>query len=312
VGAEGVREDRGVSIPGAARPSGDWRDLAAGVRLLASDLDGTLVRHDGSVSAYTRETLTAARDSGVPVVFVTGRPPRWMPPVVESTGHTGVAICANGGLLLDLATMQVLDAHGIPQPVLEEVVTTLRSEVPGIAFALEWAPGTGTAPDEHFGHEHAYVPRYPVGAPPTAADVRALAEGRTVVKLLARVALGGHDADSFLEHALAHVEHLVTVTHSDSADVLLEMSALGVSKGSELARYAAGLGLGPAACAAVGDMPNDVPMLSWAGAGLAVEGAHPRVLEAADGVLPGPEEDGVARFLAAVLGTPQPEGRPAG
>jgi hydroxymethylpyrimidine pyrophosphatase-like HAD family hydrolase len=46
-------------------------------------------------------------------VFVTGRPPRWMPPVVESTGHTGVAICANGGVLLDLATMAVLEAHGI-------------------------------------------------------------------------------------------------------------------------------------------------------------------------------------------------------
>ena len=285
----------------------DWRELADGVRLVASDLDGTLVRHDGTVSALTRETLTAARDSGVPVVFVTGRPPRWMPPVVESTGHAGVAICANGGILLDLATMRVLEAHGIPGGALDEVVTTLRTEVPGISFALEWAPEPGTEPDTHFGHEHAYVPRYPVGAPPTADDVRALAEGRTVVKLLARVALGGHDADSFLEQALAHVEHLVTVTHSDSADVLLEMSALGVSKGSELARYAASLGLPAAVCAAVGDMPNDLPMLEWAGAGLAVEGAHPRVLEAADAVLPGPQDDGVARFLAAVLaGGPAP------
>lgn len=279
----------------------DWRDLTSGVALLATDLDGTLVRHDGTVSAFTRETLTAARDSGVPVVFVTGRPPRWMPPVVESTGHTGVAICANGGVLLDLATMSVLEALGIGTDVLDEVVTTLRAEVPGIAFALEWAPEPGTAPDDHFGHEHAYVPRYPAGSPPTAEDVRALAEGRTVVKLLARVALGGHDADSFLEHALTHVDHLVTVTHSDSADVLLEMSALGVSKGSELARYAASLGLGPRDCAAVGDMPNDLPMLSWAEAGLAVEGAHPRVLAAADAVVPGPEDDGVARFLAAAL-----------
>ena len=279
----------------------DWRELADGVRLVASDLDGTLVRHDGTVSALTRETLTAARDSGVPVVFVTGRPPRWMPPVVESTGHAGVAICANGGILLDLATMRVLEAHGIPGGALDEVVTTLRTEVPGISFALEWAPEPGTEPDTHFGHEHAYVPRYPVGAPPTADDVRALAAGRTVVKLLARVALGGHDADSFLEQALAHVEHLVTVTHSDSADVLLEMSALGVSKGSELARYAASLGLGPRDCAAVGDMPNDLPMLSWAEAGLAVEGAHPRVLAAADAVVPGPADDGVARVLAAAL-----------
>lgn len=296
MGVGGVREDRGV-----VATSRDWRELAVGVGLLASDLDGTLVRHDGTVSAFTRETLAAARDSGVPVVFVTGRPPRWMPPVVESTGHAGVAICANGGIVLDLATMRVVDAHAIPTDALDEVVTTLRSEVPGIAFALEWVPPEGGDPDSHFGHEHAYVPRYPVGSPPTAADVRSIAEGRSVVKLLARVALGGHDADSFLEHALGHVEHLVTVTHSDSADVLLEMSALGVSKGSELARYAASLGLRAEHCAAVGDMPNDLPMLAWAGAGLAVEGAHERVLDAADAVLPGPKDDGVAQFLAAVL-----------
>ena len=48
-------------------------------------------------------------------------------------------------------------------------------------------------------------------------------------------------------------------------------------------------------------------MLAWAGVGLAVEGAHPRVLAAADAALPGPDDDGVARFLAAVLGTdPRP------
>lgn len=280
----------------------DWRELTSGVALLATDLDGTLVRHDGTVSAYTRETLTAARDSGVPVVFVTGRPPRWMPPVVESTGHTGVAICANGGVLLDLATMSVLEALGIGTDVLDEVVTTLRAEVPGIAFALEWAPEPGTAPDDHFGHEHAYVPRYPAGSPPTAEDVRALAEGRTVVKLLARVALGGHDADSFLEHALTHVDHLVTVTHSDSADVLLEMSALGVSKGSELARYAASLGLGPRDCAAVGDMPNDLPMLAWAGTSYAMGNAHAEVRAAARHVVPSNDGDGVARTLARIFG----------
>ncbi len=282
-------------------PTADtWSDLAPGVALVASDLDGTLVRHDGSVSSFTRETLTAARDLGVPVVFVTGRPPRWMPPVVEATGHTGVAICANGGILLDLETGAILEAHGIPDGALDEVVTTLRAEVPGIAFALEWAP-EDAAPDTHFGHEHAYIPKYPVGTPPTADDVRALAEGHTVVKLLARVALGDHDADSFLEQALAHVEHRVTVTHSDSADVLLEISALGVSKGSTLAGYAASLGIAPPACAAIGDMPNDIPMIAWAGVGLAVDGAHERVLRVADAVLPGPEDDGVARFLAAVL-----------
>ncbi len=113
----------------------------------------------------------------------------------------------------------------------------------------------------------------------------------------------GHDADSLLEHALEHVAHLVSVTHSNSGDVLLEMSAAGVTKGSTLATYAAGLGLGAAEVAAAGDMPNDVPMITWAGVGLAVEGAHPRVLAAADAALPGPADDGVAAFVDAVLRT---------
>ena len=281
----------------------DWTGLTRGIDLVATDLDGTLLREDGSVSAYTVETLAQARAAGLPVVFVTGRPPRWLPVVVEATGHGGVAICANGAVLLDLVTGEVLRSHPIAAPVLDEVVRTLRTEVPGIAFAVEWVPlgDAAQAPDTHFAHEDGYRPRYPVGAPAQAPDVRDLTRDRGVVKLLARVVGGGHDADSLLDHAIALVAHLVTVTHSSADDVLLEISAAGVSKGSTLAEHAAGLGVGPDAVAAVGDMPNDVPMLRWARVGLAVEGAHPRARDAADAVLPGPADDGVARFVAAVL-----------
>ena len=122
-----------------------------------------------------------------------------------------------------------------------------------------------------------------------------------MVKLLARVLGTDHDADSLLDHALGHVDHLVSVTHSNAGDVLLEMSAVGITKGTALASYADGLGIHPSAVAAAGDMPNDVPMLAWAGVGLAVEGAHETVLAVADAVLPGPDDDGVARFVGAVL-----------
>ena len=287
----------------------DWTTLTGGVRLVATDLDGTLLREDGSVSAFTLDTFARARSVGLPVVFVTGRPPRWLPQVVEATGHGDVAICANGAVLLDLAGGTVLEAHPIPDDVLHEVVTTLRAEVPGIAFAVEWVPAGDLAlgPDTHFAHELAYLPRYPVGEPVQGPDVRDLTAGRRVVKLLARATGSRHDADSFLDHALGHVAHLVTVTHSNADDVLLEMSAAGVTKGSTLAEHAARLGVAATETAAAGDMPNDLPMLEWARVGLAVEGAHPRVLEAADAVLPGPGDDGVARFVDAVLaGSPGP------
>jgi Cof subfamily protein (haloacid dehalogenase superfamily) len=278
----------------------DWTSLAGGVRLVATDLDGTLLRADGSVSAYTVDVFARARAADLPVVFVTGRPPRWLPVVAEVTGHTGAAICANGAVVIDLATGALLDAHPIAPEVLDEVVRTLRAELPAIGFAAEWVTDTGESGTE-FGHEHAFVPRYPVGEPDRSEDVRDLTSGRQVVKLLARVLGTDHDADSFLDHALAHVDHLVTVTHSNAGDVLLEMSAVDVTKGTSLAAYAEGLGVLAADAAAAGDMPNDVPMLTWAGVGLAVEGAHPAVLEVADAVLPGPDGDGVAGFVAAVL-----------
>ena len=276
---------------------GDWRRLIDGISLLASDLDGTLLRRDGSVSEFTVETLARARSEGLPVVFVTGRPPRWMPEVVRATGHAGVGVCANGAVVIDLASHEVVAAYPLGEPVLAEVVATLRTEVPGIAFGVEWVPTGEPTP---FAHEHDYLPRYPVAEAERADDVRDLARGRDVVKLLARVP-SGHDADSLLAHALEHVAHLVTVTHSDSQDVLLEMSALGVTKGSTLAAHAAGLGLDRTKVAAVGDMPNDVPMLQWAGWGFAMTGAHPEAVAAAPHLAASVAEDGVAQVIEMLL-----------
>ena len=65
----------------------DWLDLAAGISLVATDLDGTLLRPDTTVSAFTVDTLARARAAGLPVVVVTGRPPRWIVPVAAATGH---------------------------------------------------------------------------------------------------------------------------------------------------------------------------------------------------------------------------------
>lgn len=305
----GVGEDRGVGVV-------EWGRLASGVRLVATDLDGTLLRPDGSVSPFTVDVLGRARAAELPVVFATGRPPRWMPSVVDVTGHLGAAICANGALVIDLVDGRVLERHPIAHDVLVEVVETLRSEVPGIAFAIEYAPESDDMP---FAHESGYQARYPVDDAHRGPDVRVLAHGRDVVKLLARVGPPGRgdaagsahvdstqraDADAFLARGEEHVANLVTLTHSDAHDVLLEMSAPGVSKGAALADYARRLGVPASQAAAVGDMPNDVPMLAWAGVALAVEGAHPSVVEAAAAVLPGPSDDGVARFIDAVLTAP--------
>lgn len=280
----------------------DWLPLADGIGLVATDLDGTLLRPDTTVSPFTVDTLRRAREADLPVVVVTGRPPRWIVPVARATQHSGAAIGANGAVLVDLATGLITESFPLDADALDEVVSTLRAEVPGIGFAVEWA-APDSAHTETFAYERAFRTRFPIEIPAYDGDIREAARGRRVVKLLARVEGDHHDADTFVDLAVGHVEHLVTVTHSNSDDVLLEMSARGVTKGSALARVAAEHGVEPRAAAAAGDMPNDVPMLSWAGVGLGVQGAHPLVLGVADAVLPSPQEDGVARFVDAVLAT---------
>ena len=68
-------------------------------RLVATDLDGTLLHSDGTVTARTRSVLAELDDLGIPVVFTTGRPIRWMVDLWESVGGHGLAICSNGGIV---------------------------------------------------------------------------------------------------------------------------------------------------------------------------------------------------------------------
>lgn len=259
--------------------------MTARPRLVASDLDGTLVRSDLSVSDRTREVLARVEEAGALFVMVTGRPPRWMAPVADATGHRGLAVCANGALVYDLHTEQVVRSDLISAEAAGQVVTALRREVPGIAFAVE----KGLA---GFGREASYVPRWDNGEVLVAPVEELIASG--VVKLLARHE--GMGSDDLLSRARAVVGDLAECTHS-SSDGLLEISATGISKASGLASLAEEWGVAAAEVVAFGDMPNDLPMLSWAGHAVGMANAHPEVLEAVDEVTASNDDDGVAQVL---------------
>jgi hydroxymethylpyrimidine pyrophosphatase-like HAD family hydrolase len=96
---------------------------------------------------------------------------------------------------------------------------------------------------------------------------------------------------------------LVETTHSNPDDVLLEMSAHGVTKGSTLRMVAEELGIAAQEVAAVGDMPNDIPMLLWAGASYAVADAHPAAKSAAGSVIGPNSAESVADLIEAILAT---------
>ena len=266
-------------------------------RLLGSDLDGTLLRSGGVIADETVAALRLAEAEGLEVVFVTGRPPRWMFEIPEMTGHRGLALCSNGAVLLDLSGHEIVHADLMDPEVGIEAAARLRSIDPNIAFAVELA-----LPDQGFLIDGNYVPRWETTfVPPTATIDEMFATGQ-VVKLLARPSAEmSHNADEFLADADAALEGIVDVTHSDIHDVLVEMSLLGVNKGSGLARYAAERGWDSSQVAAVGDMPNDIPMLKWVSRGAAVANAHDEVKAVANIHLPSNDDHGVAHFIERLI-----------
>jgi Cof subfamily protein (haloacid dehalogenase superfamily) len=261
------------------------------MRMVACDLDGTIVRPDGTVSQRTVAALAACERAGVRVVFVTGRPPRWMASVAEATGHRGVAVCANGAVVYDLTSERILATRALAAAAVIDVAEAVLSAVPGGAFAMETLAGFRREPDYH--------PRSGPESVPVGPLAVLLEDDPVVVKLLYRVQNGV--ADAMLAAAREALDGVAEPVHSDSGGCLLEISALGVSKASTLAEIATRSGLGPQDVVAFGDMPNDVPMLRWAGVGYAVADGHQEALAAADRVAPGCAKDGVAQVLEQLL-----------
>jgi Cof subfamily protein (haloacid dehalogenase superfamily) len=258
-------------------------------KLVATDLDGTLVRSDGTVSPYTHDVIAELDKRGVPVVFVTGRPLRWAEEVFRYVGAHGLAVVSNGALVWDVARGEVDLVREIPVDVGLEVCRLIRDAVPGSTFAVETLAGIALESD--------FMERHPV---PDGSRRGSLDEifDSPAVKLLAR-----HEelpAQEFWDLALAAVADRAVITWS-STSALLEISAAGVTKASTLALLCKRLGVDPTDVIAFGDMPNDLPMLEWAGRSWAMADAHPTVIAAADHVAPGHDEDGVATVLAGVF-----------
>lgn len=260
-------------------------------RLVATDLDGTLLGPDGEVSAFTRDVLVALDEIDVPVVFVTGRPIRWMETLWSSVGGHGLAILSNGGIVYDVEDHSVRRARTIDPDVLVDVGHALRDAVPGTKFALEKTTGFSREPD--------FMPRIKATTDPGAklARLEDLVDG-DVVKLLARHE--GIEPEEFWTMVEAVVGDRITTTWS-SVGALVEMSGRGVTKASTLADLCVDLGVARSEVVAFGDMPNDLPLLEWAGTSYAMANAHPTVIDQAQETAPSHDEDGVAQTLVRLF-----------
>lgn len=258
-------------------------------RLVATDLDGTLLNGDGRCSPRTRAALAAIERAGTQVVLVTARPPRWLDDLAALAGEHGVVLCCNGAFVYDVRSRQVLREHCLAAPAVELIAANLRNALPDIVFAVESRIG--------FGREPRFLDAYTTPSDRVAGRVEDLLDPPPG-KMLARC----DDLPAMEFHRL--VEGVVgdrAVVSYSGARGLAEISAAGVTKAAALEDWCVAHGIESAEVFAFGDMPNDLPMLAWAGRSFGVANAHADVLALVDEVCFSNDDDGVARVLEALL-----------
>jgi hydroxymethylpyrimidine pyrophosphatase-like HAD family hydrolase len=262
-------------------------------KLVASDVDGTLLPTGQSLSPRTASVVRRVVGSGTPFVLVSGRPPRWIPEVADAAGTDGYAVCSNGAVLYDIGRDRVLAAHTMPPDMLRDVSRILDGVLGDYGLAAERIGAR--AVDEQvvpFVIEQGYV--HPWGGDGPVVSSRAEVLGRPSVKLL--VSKPEMSSDELADAVLPLLGDTVTATFSAGGGIL-EICCRDVTKASGMRTVADMHGVAAADVLAFGDMPNDIAMLEWAGHGVAMRNGHPGVLAVADEVTASNSDDGVAAVL---------------
>ena len=264
-------------------------------RVIATDLDGTLLRSDSTLSGRTRAALRAARASGTRVVAATARPARVVEDLFGADQLLDIAICGNGSVRYEVGSHRLDITHPLPPELARHVMVQTARLVPGAGFAVETGHRVLFEPGYHFRptlDDH----RVPVG---TVAELVA----EPLVKVM--VWLPDQDPDAAWDRLRPDLGDLIECTWS-SERAPLEFATIGVSKAAALAALCLEWQVDPAEVIAFGDAPNDMSMLAWAGSGFVVANGHPAVLAATQQHIAGNDEDGVAQVLERLFGLTQP------
>ncbi|ULH16930.1 Cof-type HAD-IIB family hydrolase [Deinococcus sp. KNUC1210] len=266
------------------------------MRLIATDLDGTLLRSDRTVSERTRRALDTARAAGILVVPVTARQPRGLKIVAEAAGFADYAICGNGAHAVHLGSGQTLFEEHLPVPAQSTLAHQLLAVRPEVRFASVRDGGNLFVAQEGYAElatfeDHKRHPHEMKGHP--LEGVLAAPSLKLIVRspLLSPRAL------------LAEVQRLkldgFAITHSGAP--FLEALAPQVNKAWGVEQLCRRLDILTSEVLAFGDAPNDTELLSWAGRGVAMANAEPEALNAADEVTLSNDQDGVAAYLERYL-----------
>jgi Cof subfamily protein (haloacid dehalogenase superfamily) len=261
-------------------------------KLIATDLDGTLVRSDDTVSAFTHSVLDRVRAAGIRIVGATGRGPRLTELTRNDIRAADFLVLAQGGWVIDQAEGQLLRSATVSGAAIASSLAALEAEMGPLSVMVE-ALAQDNSP---LWGDYDPTWRYPVTVEPRT---RAECLSGEVIKAFVRSF--EHDVDDLL----AAAERLVppgVASVTQAGLNYVEICPPGVDKASGLAVVAEAVGVDPADVLVFGDMPNDLPMFGWAGwSRVAVANAHPSLLAVADEVTLSNDRDGVAVYLDRLL-----------
>lgn len=256
---------------------------------IVTDLDGTLLRSDGTLSPASTTLLDTVRSLGLPLVVATARTPR---AVRKIAGHTafGRMVCANGAVVWDACSDAVVSETCFSPAALGAAVGRLKEALPDVGFALLTAQTMFV--------DAAYL------------ALRSKKEGVTLVPDVERVAAGLRVVAVAVRHPRVAADVLVGPASEAFAAVgmasfaggmTVDISPRAVTKAVAVSGQLAEAGCPADSIAVFGDMPNDLPLFAWAGWACAVANSHPDVLAAADEIIPSNDDDGVARTVRRLL-----------
>lgn len=276
-----------------AKPA-DTRPVA--VRLIATDLDGTLLRSNLSVASRTRAALDAARAAGIVIVPVTARQPQGVRHIAEEAGFNAWALCSNGAHCVDLSSGEVLFEAHVEVAAQRALADVLVAEMPGVTFLSVRSGGDVYVAERGYTdladfEDHKRDPR--------TMDVHTLEHVLAEPSLKFIIRHRDMAPATMLNKVRALGLDGFEVTHSGAPFV--EVLADGVSKAWGLARLCKHLVIARDEVLAFGDAPNDVEMLAWAGRGVAVSNAAAETKLAADEYCGSNDEDGVAIVIEQLL-----------
>ncbi|MET8568038.1 HAD family hydrolase [Streptomyces sp. NPDC004783] len=255
-------------------------------RLIATDLDGTLLRSDDSVSQRTRDALAAATAAGAAHIVVTGRAVPWTRHILDDLGYEGLAVCGQGAQVYHAGEHRLLTS------------VTLDRQLAGVALAkieAETGPLYLAASRDGLDGDVLVGPGYEVGGHLPALPFTDASDLWSAPLNKIYIQHPTLSDDELAEVARQAAGGFVTVTMAGAG--VVELLPLGLSKATGLSLAARRLGLKAADTIAFGDMPNDVPMFGWAARGVAMANAHDELKAVADEVTSSNDEDGIAMVL---------------